>query len=161
MGLDQYLSAKKCISGSEWSTPEERQKYAEVIDLVNASSIADADHPYITIDVTVAYWRKANAIHNWFVVNCNEGNDDGNAFHVSREKLLALYELCYTVPKGLAIHGDEYADEHLPTTSGFFFGSTEYDEWYLDSLRYTAEVIDKLLNDPATEYLDFEYRASW
>jgi hypothetical protein len=161
MGLDQYLSAKKTISGSEWSAPEDRLKYAEVIDLVNASSIADADHPYITIDVTVAYWRKANAIHNWFVQECNEGNDDGNAFHVSREQLEALYQLCYTVPKGLAIHGDEYADEHLPTTSGFFFGSTEYDEWYLDSLKYTAEVIDKLLNDPATEYLDFEYRASW
>ena len=101
--------------------PEDRLKYAEVIDLVNASSIADADHPYITIDVTVAYWRKANAIHNWFVQECNEGNDDGNAFHVSREQLEALYQLCYTVPKGLAIHGDEYADEHLPTTSGFFF----------------------------------------
>lgn len=161
MGLDQYLSAKKFISGSQWSTPEERLKYAEVIDLVNASSIADDEHPYITIDITVAYWRKANAIHNWFVQECNDGVDDGNAFHVSREQLEALYQLCYTVPKGLAIHGDEYADEHLPTTSGCFFGSTEYDEWYLESLRYTAEVIDKLLNDPATKNLDFAYHASW
>ena len=161
MGLDQYLSAKKCISGSQWSTDAERLQYAEIIDLVNASSIVDDDHPYITIDVTVAYWRKANAIHNWFVQECNDGVDDGNGFHVSRERLLALYQLCYTVPKGLAIHGDEYANEHLPTTSGFFFGSTDYDEWYLESLRYTAEVIDKLLNDPVTEYLDFFYRASW
>jgi hypothetical protein len=161
MGLDQYLSVKKCISGSQWSTDAERLQYAEIIDLVNASSIVDDDHPYITIDVTVAYWRKANAIHNWFVQECNDGVDDGNAFHVSREKLLALEALCYTVPKGLAIHGDEYANEHLPTTSGFFFGGTEYDEWYLESLRYTAEVIGKLLNDPVTEYLDFFYHASW
>ena len=31
----------------------------------------------------------------------------------------------------------------LPTTSGFFFGSQEYDNWYLDDIQLTIDIIDK------------------
>ena len=32
--------------------------------------------------VEVAYWRKANAIHGWFVYNIQDGVDDQNEYYV-------------------------------------------------------------------------------
>ena len=47
----------------------------------------------------------------------------------------------------------------LPTTSGFFFGGTDYDDGYLQDLRDTIEIIDRALALP--DCWDFEYHASW
>lgn len=38
----------------------------------------------------IGYWRKANAIHGWFVRNCAEGVDECQPIAVSREQLEAL-----------------------------------------------------------------------
>jgi hypothetical protein len=47
---------------------------------------------------------------------------------VDKKDIGILVKLCSDVIK---YRGDEdYAREVLPTTSGFFFGSTEYDEGY-------------------------------
>ena len=52
------------------------------------------------------------------------------------------------------------AEELLPAQSGFFFGSTEYDEWYYQDLEYTIPLLKKILKD-APKTWEFEYRASW
>lgn len=173
MGLDQFLSAKKFISGSQWSTAEERQLHADIISAVNASSIADDDHPYVTVDVTVACWRKANAIHNWFVDNVQNGEDDCGKYGVSHEQLWELHEVCLKVlgefAYGETVDGEwvsergvAFAQEHLPTTKGFFFGGTDYDDWYLESLRYTKDTLYKLLTDLIpNKGWGFEYSSSW
>ena len=50
-------------------------------------------------------------------------------------------------------------DDPLAPTSGFFFGSTEKDEWYYKDLEYTVEIINSLLaNDEKWSYY---YQASW
>ena len=51
------------------------------------------------------------------------------------------------------------AEELLPTTSGFFFGSTEYDEYYFEELERTEKELTELLRDKTWDYL--EYQASW
>jgi hypothetical protein len=51
------------------------------------------------------------------------------------------------------------AEELLPTASGFFFGSTEYNEWYIDDLKNTIEQLDKCLALP--DDVEFEYHSSW
>jgi hypothetical protein len=54
----------------------------------------------------------------------------------------------------------EYAQEMLPPSAGFFFGSTEVDDWYWEDIKDT---IDKL-NDALEQSVDdamFEYQASW
>jgi hypothetical protein len=54
------------------------------------------------------------------------------------------------------------ASELLPTAIGFFFGSTDYDEWYFKDLEYTKEVIGKIVDNwEALEYWDFYYSSSW
>ena len=38
----------------------------------------------------IAYWRKANAIHGWFIRNCADGVDECQPIAVSRNDLTAL-----------------------------------------------------------------------
>ena len=44
----------------------------------------------------------------------------------------------------------------LKPTSGFFFGSTEFTEYFIQSLQHTVDEIAKL--DPNTNYV---YQSSW
>jgi hypothetical protein len=102
-----------------------------------------------------AYWRKANAIHHWFVENVQRGIDDCKEYEVTKAQ---LEELLSTVNKVL----DDFslAEELLPTTTGFFFGGTEYDEAYLEDLKITKESLDRILKehcDTDTYY----YQSSW
>jgi hypothetical protein len=108
-----------------------------------------------TVTVQVGYWRKENAIHKWFVDNVQDGEDNCAEYFVGREQLEELKELCEKV---LADHS--LAEELLPTQEGFFFGSTEFDEWYFTGLRDTVEIV-KLCLSPEYENWEFTYQSSW
>ena len=54
---------------------------------------------------------------------------------------------------------EETSAKHLPTDTGFFFGSIDYDEYYYDSCQETLEVINDLLKNEQDG--DLWYRASW
>ena len=109
---------------------------------------------YIYITIEVGYWRKANAIHRWFVENVQNGKDDCGTYWVDREKLKELKALCEKVLKN-----PEEAPNILPTQSGFFFGSTEYDEWYFEDIKRTIEIIDRALS--MDKGWEFYYESSW
>lgn len=100
------------------------------------------------------YWRKVNAIHQWFVENVQDNADDCEEYPVSREQLTTLLELCE-----LVANNPNEASNVLPTQEGFFFGGTEYDEWYFDNIKRTVEELRALLND--VEVDTFVYQSSW
>jgi hypothetical protein len=154
MGLDQYLYAKKHLSNSDWSKEDDKALFASLIELADASEFVDDIFPTASIGIKVGYWRKQNAIHNWFVRNCQNGEDDCRTVFVGREQLMELRDACLKV-----LADPMLASELLPTTSGFFFGTTDYDGWYLEGLRYTARTIETLLTMPVE--WDFEYSSSW
>ncbi len=104
--------------------------------------------------VGVIYWRKANAIHSWFVENIQAGEDNCQPHCVSREQLVKLQNICKEV-----IEDNTKASKLLPTKAGFFFGSTEYDEVYFFDLHYTVEKIGEVLKDERFEF--FEYFSWW
>lgn len=112
---------------------------------------------YMRIMDQVGYWRKQNAIHNWFVKNVQGGADDCN-YHeeVTKEDLRELLRLCNSVLADI-----ELADELLPTQGGFFFGSTEYDDWYKDGLQYTVDKIYDIFNKVDFEKEMVYYISSW
>lgn len=141
MGLDMYLKADRFIFSSE-AKPS--------IDLIPEGYEVES------ISIAAAYWRKQNAIHDWFVQNVQEGIDECQRVDVSRDKLAELVQVCTEV---LADH--ELAPELLPTTSGFFFGSTEYDDWYFQGLEYTVQRLTALLRDLPAPHWDFTYCSSW
>jgi hypothetical protein len=66
-----------------------------------------------------------------------------------------LRDLCEKV---LANHA--LADELLPTASGFFFGNTDYDEWYFTDLQDTVTILNHALENVPEDY-DFVYGSSW
>lgn len=41
----------------------------------------------------IGYWRKANAIHRWFVENVQNGEDDCRDYFVTKEQLTELLNL--------------------------------------------------------------------
>ena len=150
MGLDMYLTAKRYLSKYN---PED----AKVRELVSA---IDFGFPGEIEQVTfeAMYWRKANAIHRWFVEKSQNGIDNCAEYYVSTEELAELREVCNKV-----LVDPSRAAELLPAQSGFFFGSTEIDEWYLDALKYTVERLDVLLELPIVKEneVSFYYSSSW
>lgn len=105
-------------------------------------------------DTEVAYWRKANAIHNWMVQNVQFGEDDCRDYWVSKEKLEQLLDVCNRV-----LADNSLAPKLLPTQSGFFFGSTDYDEWYFEDVEYTKKMIEDLIEKD--DFEDLYYGSSW
>jgi hypothetical protein len=144
------------------------------------------------VEVNVAYWRKANAIHRWFVDVVQGGVDECQASEVTRDQLDALRLSAQTVldavevkpglitngytlsqgedgdlirspileEGGVVVAGTDVAEELLPTKPGFFFGSTDYDEWYVQGLRDAVKQITAALDSTPAE-ATFIYRASW
>lgn len=154
MGLDMYLYASKYASDAEWHKDEERQVFRDIVKAVNAENYIYSDLPALTIDLKVGYWRKANQIHQWFVDTVQEGNDNCAEYYVSREQLQQLRDAC------VSVKGDkEAAEEILPPSVGFFFGSSEIDEWYWEDIDLTIEIIDKCLQMP--DEWSFKYQSSW
>lgn len=183
MGLDQYLKAKKYVSG--WKSDPDSE-YEKIVELLGQASVKGG--PGMTIEMTAAYWRKANAIHKWFVDNAQDGNDDCGEYHVEKHQLKALVECCKTVmetvniteglvgdgsthypdgtvehhtTKGRVITNPGVANRLLPTTDGFFFGSTDYDEWYIQDLERTIEQLEPIINGDEFDGYELYYQSSW
>lgn len=90
----------------------------------------------------VCYWRKANQIRQWFVDNCNyPANGNCEEVEVTKEDLQKLVDTCQKV-----LNNHDLAEELLPCSVGFFFGSYEYDEWYFDELDYTRKVCQHIVD---------------
>lgn len=153
MGLDQYLEARKFVSSYS-----DAKNYNELV--ANAGfRTGDLPHStYATVSIEAMYWRKANQIHDWFVQNVQDGEDNCRPYYVNRDKLKELLDICEQV---LDARTEETSKELLPVASGFFFGSSEYDEYYYEAIEETAEGLTKLLLNPAFEGMDFYYQASW
>lgn len=156
MGLDMYLDARKTVSAYEWEKEPKEQSLTNILGAIDFNP-SELRRPSVSVSLPVGYWRKANAIHNWFVKNVQDGNDDCKEYYVSRENLVELRNLCDKVLENMSL-----APELLPSTSGFFFGSTDYDEYYEEDLRDTIRIVDKILRDSRFEGdTDFRYQASW
>ncbi len=154
MGLDMYLSAKKYMS--RYFDAADTEKIKTINELFGVEGVEDDDYGAQEVIFRVAYWRKANAIHDWFVRNVQDGRDECQEAWVSREQLKELADICKQI-----VAEPSKAEELLPTRSGFFFGSTDYDDWYLQDIQHTANRIDKILADPAFAKADFYYQSSW
>lgn len=180
MGLDMYLFKKTYVENWDHMKPEER--HTITVSGPRAANINPERISYIVEEV--GYWRKANAVHAWFVANVQEGVDDCREYHVSRENLHSLLEVVnkvlegsalvpgavtngYTSENGMLIPNIEpgaivadpaLAELLLPPQPGFFFGSTDLDEYYIHDLQLTKDILERAL---AFEGGDYYYRASW
>jgi hypothetical protein len=107
--------------------------------------------------VKVGYWRKANQVHQWFVDNVQEGEDNCAQYYVSRDQLQELLSVCREV---LTSKDEEVAKDLLPPSVGFFFGSYEISEWYWEQIDDTIKQLEKVLSEVPADW-DLYYDSSW
>jgi hypothetical protein len=141
MGLDMYLDKEVYLP---WADKEALPKL-EKLGFKGAKIIV----------LRGMYWRKANAIHAWFVDNVQGGNDDCGRYYVSRKELRQLLDTVNDV-----LEDNSKACELLPVRKGFFFGSYEYDRDYFHDLEATKEYLDRELASNEDKY-DYYYHSSW
>ena len=190
MGLDMYLD--KC-NRKAWGYKD--------VDIDEVKEINPALYeeikPFLTergkyikwesIFEEVGYWRKANAIHKWFVDNVQDGVDNCERYEVSKEQAQELLDLCKEVAsktrlengwikngerfangmwcpiyeEGETVVNPEVAEELLPTQGGFFFGGTDYNEYYMQDIKYTIEMLTKALDEIDFNREMLVYCSSW
>jgi hypothetical protein len=175
MGLDMYLYRRKHLGKAKIETKILENEYSwyknnnTTFTLENCTDILQE----------VGYWRKANAIHNWFVKSIPKGEHDCKEYYVPYEKLVELLKICKKVKEKAiikiekkedwekkvfdyrTIENTEEISKILPTQEGFFFGSIQYDEWYLEDIEYTIDLLEKLTKNDDENVDDYYYRSSW
>lgn len=163
MGLDMYLT-KKVYVGGEFSDVQDKEKEIS-FDFMKFGKKEEYKFQIKDISevvIRIGYWRKANAIHKWFVDNCQEGVDDCREAYVSSQQLIALKDICKEIVNTKDKEKqEELAQSKLPPQSGFFFGGDSIDDYYLECLQYTIEIIEKLQKNSDFEFGDYYYSSSW
>ena len=198
MALDMYIYAEKYTGGGynhvrmaaeadpTGEAAQDVKLFEAATELIGLDVGEFPDMHSAYVKVQVGYWRKANAIHNWFVENVQGGRDECQLSYVEREQLEELLELVTQIRgeitvedlqevKGLfgtyswsdTVEFSEVAktliQAELPPTGGFFFGSTELDYSYVVDLDNTIQQLTTLLR--ATEDnkygIEFYYQSSW
>ena len=182
MGLDMYLTRRTYVKN--WDHMSKEERHSVTVKRNNKK------HPYIDpkkvcyIIEDVAYWRKANAIHKWFVDNVQDGEDECKPHYVEMSQLKELYDLCVEINEYFEKNGDKglekFAEERLPTQGGFFFGDTSYntdengDNWYMEGIKETIEQLKPLIDLEKEleekyekgeirrlDYPEYQYQSSW
>lgn len=174
MGLDMYLYAKKYIGD---------ESVDAISKLANTTNLPTPEwSKSISVEKLVGYWRKANAIHGWFVDEIGNGVDECQVMFIDRERLEKLRNDCIVA---LANPSREYQIEDqkvvyllcdylnsletpidpatyespINPTDGFFFGGSERDDYYYFQLEYTINLVSSLLE--LDDSYSFNYQASW
>lgn len=163
MGLDMYLHKRKYFGTFDYTKPNLDGEVTEAKITVErtyrdgTSSKEEIVVPEakcvsgMNVETPVAYWRKANMIHRWFLKAAGAKVDDCTPLHIEPEQLQELVNTCKEV---LADHSK--AAELLPVQEGFFFGSYDYDEYYFEHLEETIKQLDDIDMDSV-----YVYQASW
>lgn len=161
MGLDMYLEKETYIGANfPWrklegelnlvnNPGEENESTVNILETVKPERVS-------SIVETVCYWRKANHIHAWFVDEVQDGVDECQRSYVSYGQLVELKELCEWT-----LDNTGEADTALPTRAGFFFGSTEYGEYYFQDIQFTLDMLNEILNEPNAKDVSYYYQSSW
>lgn len=146
-----YLTKKTGVKNWNFTKPEDQFEVSVKRDGKPYDGIKSERVSQISEDV--AYWRKFNALHIWFVENVQGGEDNCAEYYVERARLEELVDVLKKIG-----NDEQKAQQLLPTQSGFFFGDTSYDEYYFSEVQRTLETLEELLKE---EEGDFYYQSSW
>ena len=157
MGLDMYLNKRSYVQ--QWDHNEKNHTVTVRFDGKVRKDIKRKRITYVIEEVM--YWRKANHIHKWFIDSFGV-EDNCEDIRVSVDDLRILLGKCEEV-----IANPEQASQILPSSDGFFFGSTDHDEYYFHQTKETAKELKKLIKEDDESSgkgfytSDFYYIASW
>ena len=155
-----YFYMKKYESKSKWrddGSVADPPKGYYPRDLEKLEKV-QYEHDFLskTHEYQVGYMRKMNAIHGWIVKNCAGGEDDCSEVYISKEKLEELLNICEQVKED-----HRKAPKLLPTTDGFFFGGTDYGDYYYVYVDYAIQLFTNILEVIEKEEKEEKETPSW
>ena len=162
MGLDQYFTARKGTWNSfgRWDAEEGKKDNTEYPAALNVFADYIFEQNFkstqIKIDYQIGYFRKFNALHSYIVKNYADGVDECQDIWLTKKGIEKLLEVLKQVSED-----HSKAPELLPTQSGFFFGSTEYDEYYFADVEEAIKLFEMIIANLDFDKFDLIYRASW
>lgn len=162
MGLDIYFD--KCKRGDyeryekahkEWA---EKQPESSKVHEDDYEKLSEEEKKKIQQDVRewydkeprmadygisdIGYFRKVNFLMSFF------NYYDNCVFRkVEKSELEDLRERCYKILSAKKKERQALAEDLLPTQSGFFYGSTEYNEYYFDDVKEVKEWVEGVLEN--------------
>lgn len=150
MGLDMYLEAKRYLAPCDPRTEPMRRAIGAAIGYMPTKEKPGQDASLMEVSgvtVRVGYWRKFDALHQWFVSNVQEGVDDCRPAFVAVDTLIELetqLERACDDPTSVSERFTADADETLE----------------ISEVDYTLKVLHhaKQLQEQGW---DIYYRASW
>jgi hypothetical protein len=159
MGLDMYLKKTKKTD----HTVEQLDEIDNLEDLNPSNELAKNFLPLreyeflkdcYSIFHEVGYWRKFNALHNYFVENIQGGVDECQTSEVIKKDLEKLVDVLREV--------SETKDSSLlEPVGGFFFGSIDVDDYYFESVDHAIDTISNVIENTDWNNERVFYRASW
>jgi hypothetical protein len=156
MGLDMFLYRTAKVDGmtledyeiyahinlkvdEENPMPEPMQKYCKPYEFLEN---------YLRPFEEFAYWRKFNALHNWFVQNIQDGEDECQLSRfITKADIQKLLE--------------DLLEEKLEPVQGLFFGSTAKDAYYKSDCQRTIEIVERILKEVDFDKEVLMYQSSW
>lgn len=198
LAVENYLSYReylkipdsKQITFEEWcGRNKEELPSSDVIDFYSKFYSVQEGHVFSRVTEEIGYWRKANAVHNWFVNHIQDGVDDCR-YHreITADDLRELRDVCEEVIKkarlipgkihagtvhhsngtveetyesGKVVSNPSVCERLMPAVDGFFFGSTAYNEYYIEDLRRTIEICESALDTTDFDKQMIYYCSSW
>ena len=168
MGLDMYFSRRTYV-GKLKNTKDSDGNWSER-DVNNMElKFDDADLSHINlknvryIEEVFGEFRKFNALHAYVVDNFASGVDDCQMIYLGIDDLIQIQEVLCLVKESLSIGDKVIAEQTLPPQEGFFFGSTEIDNWYEQDVKEAVEVFNKIIEEHSIvgHNASYSYQASW
>ena len=159
-----YFYARKTTykSFSKWDKPSKVGETDYPEDLKTFSDyIYDRNFKSVQTEIRyqIGYFRKFNALHSYIVKTFANGIDNCQDIILYKEDVEQIKKVLDDV---LNVHQQaEKAKEILPTQSGYFFGGTDYDEFYFDEVKVAADLMQSFLDNFDFENYQLVYRASW
>jgi len=145
MGLDMYLQMDVYLSTMDKEGSHLVKSMNDLLGLpTEYNNRGDIEHNSLratSVTIEVGYWRKVNWIHEWFVRELNDGNDDQRRSHVPEEKLSELREIINEI-KGVIKEQELFTGESR--TEQGLFGSYQVQE-----IRHEANLqpIREIINE--------------
>ena len=164
MGLDMYFYARKTTykSFSKWDNSDRANEVSYPEDLKTFSDyIYDRNFKSVQTETRyqIGYFRKFNALHSYIVKTFANGVDNCQDIILYKEDVEQIKKVLDDV---LNAHQQvEKAKELLPTQSGFFFGGTDYDEFYFEDVKDAADLMQSFLDNFDFDKYQLVYQASW
>jgi hypothetical protein len=159
MGLDSYIYKTKKTNHTINEMVELDNREDLKPDLLDAKDFLPLrEYEFLrghySIFHEVTYWRKFNAIHNYFVTNHQGGVDECQTTEIPKDGLVKLLSILKEV-------AETKDSSLLEPVSGFFFGSTDVDDYYFEDVKDAIDRISKVIEETDWENERVFYRASW